>query len=74
MNYLIANLLVAWLYVLFSGPPSKFSSHHYHKRTEIDASKGDMLSETRKLLEDFFRPHNAEMYKLTSDKTFLYNY
>ena len=61
-------------YVLFSGRPTTFRSHHYNTRNKIDVSKGDMLSETRKLLEDFYRPHNAEMYKLTGDKTFLYNY
>ena len=59
---------------LFSGPPTKSSSHHYHQRKKVDASKGDMLSETRKLLEDFYRPHNAEMYRQTGDKAFLYNY
>ena len=66
--------VVTGMLCMFSGPPTRYRLHHYYTRRKVDASKGDMLNETRKLLEDFYRPHNAEMYKLTDDKTFLYKY
>ena len=43
-----------------------------NSRRGKDILKGDMLNETRTMLDDFYRPHNEEMFRLTGDKAFLY--
>ena len=36
--------------------------------------QGDMLPETRKLLQDFYAPHNRKLAKLLDDDSFLWTY
>ena len=50
------------------------TNRHANVRRPVDAEKGDMLNQTRKLLEDFYRPFNEEMCRLTGDTSFLYKH
>ena len=43
-----------------------------NKRRKLDGAKGDMFKQTRELLEEFYKPHNEEMFRLTGDDVFLY--
>ena len=42
-------------------------------RKPADRKVGNMLPETRLLLNDFYRPHNEELVKLMGDPKFLFN-
>ena len=46
---------------------------HANARAPKDESRGEMLNLTRKLLVDFYRPHNVKMYHLVGDPAFLYH-
>ena len=51
----------------------KMTKKHANARRRVDASKGEMLNKTRKLLVDFYRPHNKKMFRIMGDAAFLYN-
>ena len=66
--------------MIFSGEPTstEWSSivgtkRKRSSRRPVDVKKGDMLNETRKLLEDFYRQSNEEMFRATGDIIFLYS-
>lgn len=51
----------------------KNGSRRSNTRRGLDVAKGNMLSETRRLLQDFYKPYMEEMYRISGDETFLYN-
>ncbi|XP_052778983.1 carbohydrate sulfotransferase 15-like [Mya arenaria] len=42
-------------------------------RRQKEIEQGDMLPATRRLLEDFYRPHNAELHEMFPEIDYLYN-
>ena len=50
----------------------KMKKEHANERQPEDASKGEMLNETRALLVEFYRPHNEKMFRIMQDEPFLY--
>lgn len=50
------------------------NSKRRNERPKSEQSKGDMLLETRQLLEEFYRPYNSELAKMLQDTRFLYKY
>ena len=44
-----------------------------NRRNVNDRAAGDMMNKTRKLLVEFYKPHNEKMYRLTGDPAFLYH-
>ena len=67
-------IIIIIIIVIIIGKTNKLRKRQQNNtRRTVDASKGDMLNETRKLLEEFYKPHNEQMYRLTRDKTFLYD-
>lgn len=68
-----------WCFLLSTGPVSdevltKLSAHDkvYNTRSKSDKEVGDMLPETRQLLQDFYWPYNEELGKLLGQE-FNYN-
>ena len=62
--------------IFFSVPvpfKEKMKKRHANARAPKDESRGEMLNLTRKLLVDFYRPHNVKMYHLVGDPAFLYH-
>lgn len=50
------------------------SSKTSNTRTDSAQKKGDMLPETRQILQDFYSPYNSQLAALLRDTRFLYNY
>jgi hypothetical protein len=43
-----------------------------YQRSSRNSGKGPMLNETLEFLQEFYRPFNRKMARLTNDDTFLY--
>ena len=44
-----------------------------NRRGSIDRSKGQMLTQTKRLLTEFYTPFNRKLSKLLNDDRFLFN-
>ena len=45
---------------------------NYNERKESDRELGGMLTETREILQKFYRPFNEELASILGDKIFLW--
>ena len=50
-----------------------FSGQRNSRSTSIEDKYGDMMPKTRKLLTDFYAPHNKQLVELVGDERFLWS-
>ena len=54
-------------------PPSTLQRLEYIGKSNSQSRKKAMLPQTRKLLNDFYRPFNLELANLLNDKGYMWN-